>query len=101
MRWVRLGSKRVNLEFTILCEPWDATPETHDLLPGGVRVTVATGRVLVVPPGKDADKLLRTIDEDIDARDAPPDGATLIGRAVEFPPQQSSPLDHEGGGLRG
>jgi hypothetical protein len=88
------------LEFTILCEPFDATPETAELLPGGVRITIATGRVMNVAPGPDVDKMLRAIDEDVAAGEPRPQ-APLIGQPHD--PETGHPLTRnpEGKGFGG
>jgi hypothetical protein len=94
-KWVRVRGKRVNLDYGILAEEFDGTPETGELLPGGLRLTVETGRVLVFPPGPDADKVLRAIDDEIDgslpAAGGPPRGTV----GVAYDPFTGAPLPRQ------
>lgn len=65
MKWVRIGKRRINLVHTIAVEEFDGLPDTAELVPGGVQVTLLTGRLLVFPPGPDVETLLRSVDEEV------------------------------------
>lgn len=63
LRLIRVGRRVINLEYLIVAEEWDGTAETEQLMPGGVRLTLETGRVLTLQDG-DADTLLKHLEEE-------------------------------------
>ena len=64
MHLVRVGKRVVNLEYLILSEEWDGGPETVQLAPGRVRVTLESGRVLVLDE-TDSAEWLRSLESEL------------------------------------
>jgi hypothetical protein len=44
MHVIQVGRRRLNLQFLVMDEEFDGTPETAHLPPGGVRVTMVCGK---------------------------------------------------------
>lgn len=65
-RWVRVTNKRINIDYGILAEEWAGESEPSFDRAGLVRLTLASGRVLVLVPD-DGTRVLRAIDDLIDA----------------------------------
>jgi hypothetical protein len=88
---IRVGRKVINLEYMILSEEWDGTPETEQLMPGGVRVTLETGRSLVFN-AQQAEEFLRRLEEVVPAvkREVPCDPGQP-GIASEFDTDTGQP----------
>jgi hypothetical protein len=89
MKLIRVGKRVINLEYLILAEEWDGTPETGQLVPGAVRVTLESGRVLTLSNG-DAETFLRCLDEEI-PRKPDQEGAQVI-TGQPYDPQTGEPL---------
>jgi hypothetical protein len=49
---VRVGRRWLNLEYLILAEEWGDPEEPHSWGPGGLRVTLVSGRVFDLPPAE-------------------------------------------------
>ncbi len=58
MKLIRVGRRWINLEYLIMGEEHDGSPETASIPPGGVRLTLESGKEFNLDNG-DADKCRR------------------------------------------
>jgi hypothetical protein len=64
MKLVKVGKRVVNLEYLILAEEWDGTPDTGQLAPGDVRITLETGRTIDLRNG-DAALFMKFLEDEV------------------------------------
>lgn len=62
MKLIKIGRRWINLEYLIMGEEHDGTPETAHIPPGGVRITLESGKEFDLTNG-DADKCKRFVGE--------------------------------------
>jgi hypothetical protein len=83
MYLIRVGRRRINLEYLIMDEENDGTAETAHIPPGGVRVTMEAGKEFDLT-GDDATTYKRQVNEAVcpDPALKPPERSPVVGHAV-------------------
>jgi len=85
---IRVGRRRINLEYLIMDEQHDGTPETAHIPAGGVRVTLESGIAFDLV-GEEADSYNRAVDEALWVSPPKPTRSPSVGHSV--------PTGHEHG----
>jgi hypothetical protein len=83
MHLIRVGRRRINLEYLIMDEANDGTPETAHIPPGGIRVTLEAGKEFDLT-GDDAASYNRQVEGVVcpDATAKPSERSPVVGHAV-------------------
>lgn len=83
MHLIRVGRRRINLEYLIMDEANDGTPETAHIPSGGIRVTLEAGKEFDLV-GDDADAYNRQANEAVcpDPGAKAPERSPIVGHAV-------------------